>query len=97
MASNVTGVRLYKSMTLIAATAEISASGTCEFHIRKNNSSTDLAVLTISGSTGVTNTAFNIDFDASDVLEIFCTCAGVTVSNPIVRLTIVENGGSLLG
>jgi len=79
-------------MTLVAGAAELSASGTCVMHIRKNNSTTDLATLTISGSTGVTDTSFNLDFNASDVIEIYSTGTG---NDPVVRLTFLENGGAI--
>ena len=82
-------------MTLVAATAEISATGSCEFRVRKNNTATDLAIITISGATGVTVTNLNVDFAASDVLEVYCTCPGATVNNPILRLVLAENGGSI--
>lgn len=95
IASNVTGVRLHRNMTLIAATAEISASGSCEFRVRKNNTATDLAVITITASTGVTVTNLNVDFNASDVLEVYCTCPGTTVNNPVLRLVVAENGGAI--
>ena len=95
IASNVTGVRLHRNMTLIAATAEISATGSCSFRVRKNNSVTDLAVITINAATGVTVTDLNVDFNASDVLEVYCTCPGATVTNPILRLVVAENGGAV--
>lgn len=96
IASNVTGIRLHNDMLLVGATAEISAIGSCEFRVRKNNNAADLAVITITNDLGVTVTDLNVGFKQSDVLEVYCTCSGTTISNPILRLIIMEDGGEII-
>lgn len=91
--SNLTGTRIPKNAVLVGATAQLSSTGTVDFHIRKNNQTSDEAVVQIVSGIGVTDNLLNVNFDADDVILIKCTCPAGNAKNAHLVLIFAEYGG----
>lgn len=91
--SNLTGERIPKDYVLIGATAQISETGTCIIHVRKNNATTDDATIVITNGIGVTIDDFNIKFTANDRIYTKCTCPTGDVYDLKLKLFFGEYGG----
>ena len=89
MSSPVNGPRMPWNGTIIAVTANSGPGGNAakSFEIRKNGAVTSLLSFTASVYT-YTNTAANVDFNAGDGLQVYCTSAGQFVEDPTVTLII---------
>jgi hypothetical protein len=71
-----------KNATIVGMSGQLDASGTTTLSVRKNDSATDIASLSISAATGdhVVNT--NIDMSAGDFLQGYCA-GTATVASPV--------------
>lgn len=81
-------------MVLVGITGQLESAGTCVFHVRKNNQSTDEATLSLNSQTGAGDNTKNVDFSAGDVIELYCSSSSWSISNAVVRLIFAINGGA---
>lgn len=86
--SNQSSARLLRNMVLIGISAQSNGAETWTVRVRKNGVATNLASLAISAATGAVQTNTNINFDASDKIEVYCD--GTSVDRPLVRLEFAQ-------
>lgn len=87
LASNNAGLRMVRAATIVSLTAQLDASGSCTFYIRKNDSATTVTSLTISGSTNATDTTLNVDLSAGDFLQCYINSVGTTY-DPVILVEL---------
>jgi len=81
------GLRMAYSGTIVGITCQLDASGTTNIRIRKNDSTTNIATLAVSGAVGATDNAVNIDFSQNDFIQCYSDNAS-NVADPIVIVEI---------
>ena len=74
--------------TIIGIAAVGGAGNTSkEFSIRKNGDESDLTVFNLSNSKFYSD-IYNIDFNAGDVLQVYCSATGTAINAPVVQVYI---------
>lgn len=86
--SNQGGPRLMKNMTLVGASVGLKSAGTVSVRVRKNQTVTNLATITVTGAIGAQLTNLNIDFNAGDDIEVFLE--GTSIDRPLIMLEFAE-------
>jgi len=81
------GYRLAYDGTIVGITCQLDSSGTTNIRIRKNDSATNIATLSVTGALGATDNTLNIDFSANDYLQCYSDNAS-TVEDPMVIVEI---------
>jgi len=85
--SNNSGYRLARNATVVSITAQLDSSGTCDIHIRSNDSITNLITLSLTAQLGAQDTNIDYDFTAGDYLQAYLATTGAPSQDP---LTIIE-------
>jgi len=78
------GIRMKRDATLVAASAQLGASGTCNFRIRKNGVATNLATLAVTAATGNEDNTLNLDVNKGDYVQFYLE-AGANIDTPILQ------------
>ena len=92
--SNQAGVRIQRAMTITEISAQLDAVGSCTVEIRKNDTATPIATLSLSSVEGNHDNAVNIDIAEGDYLQVYVNASPI-VKSPTVKVTAAYNGGSL--
>ena len=85
--SNNSGFRMPFAGTIVGITCQLDNIGTTNIRIRKNDSTTNIATLAVSGALGATDNTLNVDFSANDYFQCYSDNASA-VNDPIVIVTI---------
>jgi hypothetical protein len=88
--SNNSGYRLMRNATIIGMTAQLNASGTCTFNVRKDDVLTNITALSVSAAIGNQVTTTNIDVAASSYLQSYLGAAS-SVADPMFMVEIAWN------
>lgn len=89
--STLSGFRLLRNATITGITCQLSSSGSCNIHIRANDSATNLATLTLSSETGNQRADLDVDLAAGNYLQCFCESA-TKVNDPVVAIEYAWRG-----
>lgn len=84
--SSKSGMRMSRNATIVSMSGQIDVSGTCTFRLRKNNTVTDIASLTLSSVVGNTDTSLNVDVSANDILNMYLESSSVSYPLILVEL-----------
>jgi len=87
LVSNNSGLRLPQNAVIVGMTVQLDASGTCIVHIRKNDSATSIASLTVTSANGAIDNDMNADAFASDYLQCYVEATN-PVEDPMVLVRI---------
>ena len=87
LSSNNSGYRLPRNATIVAMTAQLDNDGTCDVHVRRNDTATNIATLNITSTSGVINTSINVDVNANDFLQSYLS-ASSSVEDPVFMIEI---------
>lgn len=85
--SNNSGIRLIRNATIVGMSAQIDASGTATFRVRKNDSATSLASLTVTAATGAQSSTTNVDLDAGDQIQAYLD-SSAKVEDPVFTIEL---------
>lgn len=88
MPSNNSGYRLQRDATIVSMSGQLDASGTCTLHVRKNDTATNIASLSIATATGNSDISQNIDMNVGDFLQSYCTVPTGNVQDPMFVIEI---------
>jgi len=91
LASNNSGYRIPRDATITAITAQLDASGTCDIHIRRNDTATNIVTLSLSNVNGAVDTSINIDISVNDFLQSYLSASN-RVEDPVVMIEIAYRG-----
>jgi hypothetical protein len=91
LASNNSGYRIPRNAVITAMTGQLDNSGTCDIHVRRNDTATNIASLSISSSTGSIDISTNIDVNANDFLQSYLS-ASSSVEDPVFMIEIAYRG-----
>ncbi len=80
-------VALRKGTIIGIAAVGGSGNTTKEFSIRKNGAESDLILFNLTNSKFYSDT-YNIDFNAGDVLQVYCSATGTAINAPVVQVYI---------
>ncbi|WP_194530514.1 hypothetical protein [Zobellia roscoffensis] len=79
--SSANGYRMLRDATITGITAQANALGSWSLLILKNNSSTSIAYITLSGEAGKHARNLNVDINEGDYIQAYCL--GLLVNNPL--------------
>lgn len=83
--SNNSGLRVLRNATIVGATGQLDATGTCDMRLRRNDTATNLATLTISSALGAVDGSINVDVSINDYLQAYLE-ASTRVQDPTFML-----------
>lgn len=86
--SNNSGIRLSVPMTLLSISVQTTGAETWIAEVRKNNSATVLASLSVTAAAGDQVTTLNVDFVAGDDIQVYIN--GTSVDRPSIKLVFAE-------
>lgn len=81
IASSSTGYRMQRDGTITGITVQSDSSATWTFEVRKNDSATVIASLTVTAAAGGTTNTLNVDVSSGDELQFFCN--GTAIDKPV--------------
>ena len=84
--SNNAGYRLARNATIVSITGQLDATGSCDFRVRSNDSSTNIVSLNLAAVAGNQDATINVDINSGDFLQSYLD-AGTKVADPI---TVIE-------
>jgi hypothetical protein len=87
LASNNSGIRLPQNAIILSMTVQLDSSGTCDIHVRKNDSTTNIATLTCTAALGSKDVTLNVGVDADEYLQCFVE-ASAAVADPMVIVKV---------
>ncbi len=87
LASNNSGYRIPRNATIVSMTGQLDANGTCDMHIRRNDTATNISSLTITSTNGSVDTSTNIDINSNDFLQSYLS-ASSSVQDPVFMIEI---------
>ena len=87
MPSNNSGLRMMRDATIVGISGQLNASGTCDFKIRKNDISTNIATLALASAIGDQDVTLNIDVDQGDYLQSYIENTN-KVDDPVIMVEI---------
>lgn len=82
--SNESSTRLIQNATLVGISANTASAETWTVRVRKNGVLTNLYSKALTASTGTQDATLNVDFDAGDVIQVYCD--GTGINRPLVVL-----------
>jgi len=91
LASNNSGYRIPRNATIVAMTGQLDSNGTCDMRVRRNDTATNIATLSISNSNGAVDISTNIDINANDYLQSYLSASN-RVEDPVFMITIAYRG-----
>lgn len=85
--SNLSGYRMARKATIVSVTTQLSSSGTCTVQLRKNDSTSSIGTLGLTGQLGNSSTNIDIDLDKDEYLQ--CYISGTNfVRDPIILVEV---------
>ena len=87
LVSNNSGLRMVRNACIVSVSGQLDVSGTCDMHVRRNDTATNISTLTLTTTTGAGNTSINIDLLSGDYLQSFIS-AGSSVNDPMFIIEI---------
>jgi hypothetical protein len=91
LSSNNSGYRIPRNATITAMTGQLDASGTCNIHVRRNDTATNITSLSISSSNGNVDISTNVDINANDFLQCYLSASN-RVEDPVFMIEIAYRG-----
>jgi len=88
LASNNSGYRLQRNATIVSLSGQLDASETCDIHLRRNDTGTNIVTLSISSATGNSDISVNTDINVGDFLQSYCSVAVGNVHDPMFIVEI---------
>lgn len=96
VSSLATGFRITGPATIIGLAAQTRAQETWTIHVRKNNTETNIASLSINNLTGSHNNALNINLEEGDFVQFYAeTTSFLGIKDPKVWLKIAWRNDNL--
>jgi len=89
--SNNSGYRIPRDACIISMTAQLDASGTADFRLRRNDSATNISTISVAASLGATDATINVDISANDFLQMYSDNAS-SVNDPMIIVEIAYRG-----
>lgn len=83
--SNNSGDRMLRAATITGISCQLDKVGSCEFHVRKNKTASNIASLNLAAENGKQDITLNVDIEAGDFLQSFLSATN-RVEDP--RLTV---------
>lgn len=87
LVSNNSGYRLPQNAIIVGMTVQFDGTGTGTVHIRKNDSLTNVASLTVTAALGANDTDMNADVFETDYLQCYVE-ASSPVADPVILVRI---------
>jgi len=85
--SNNSGLRMIRNATIVSLSGQIKEIGTCTFHIRKNNLSTDIGYLDVLIDYG-RGLSMDIDVNEGDILQCYFDSAFSNIKDPMLLIEV---------
>lgn len=87
LASNNSGFRIARNATIVSMSGQLDASGTCDMRLRKNDTATNIATLSLAATAGATDLTTDVDLAAGDYLQSYLD-ADSGVPDPVLVIEI---------
>ena len=87
LTSNNSGYRIPRNATIVSLSGQLDASGTCDLRIRKNDTATNIATLSIAAAVGASDNTIDVDVAAGDYLQSYID-ADAGVPDPMLIVEI---------
>ncbi len=81
------GFRLVRDACIVSISGHLDSNGTCDFHIRRNDSATNVSTLSISSALGASDISTNVNLNADDYLQSYLS-ASSDVEDPVCIIEI---------
>ena len=91
LSSNNSGYRIPRDACIVAMSGQLDNSGTCQMRVRRNDTATNIATLSISSALGDSDISANIDINANDYLQSYLS-ASSRVEDPMFVIEIAFRG-----
>jgi len=81
------GFRLVRDACIVSISGHLDNNGTCNMHVRRNDSATNIASLSISSALGASDVSANVNLNADDYLQSYLS-ASSDVEDPVCIIEI---------